>query len=243
LPTDPIASTISRTPPAVQLETPDSGITSYAQQFELSVQPSNAVLQRLMQNSKADNLYAQISAPPDGYLESSEELLKSIEEENSHLRAQRRVDLLDTLLTPLGIGSMLLLLLSSATLGYVIMNPSSLSAFLSPTSSGSPSNDANSPLTRVPTTPIDVAPPSPDLAAREFKELNLDSLSTLPGAERDRLPLQNPFLKRRASRPEVSPVQARKLLRRIRHPKASMPNQPSYSSLSCQRSRFRLSHL
>ncbi|HEY9640709.1 MAG TPA: SPOR domain-containing protein [Coleofasciculaceae cyanobacterium] len=165
-------------------EAPDAGIGSYAQQFELSAHPPNAALQRLVQERGYSHLYTQPPSAPEGYLESSEELLKSIEEEDSSLRAQRKTDLLDTLLTPLGIGSMLLLLLSSVTLGYVIMNPATLSAFLAPAPNLNPSNDSTSPLTRVPTTPIEGAPPSPDLAAQEFKDLNLDTLSTLPGSER-----------------------------------------------------------
>jgi SPOR domain len=163
---------------------PLTGISSYAQQFELSAHPPDAALQRFSQSQDSGTLYTQPPMAPEGYLESSEELLKSIEEEDTSLRVQRRADLLDTLLTPLGIGSMLLLLLSSVTLGYVIMNPASLIAFWAPASQPNPATDSTSPLTRVPTTPIDVAPPSPDLAAQEFKDLNLDTLSTLPGAER-----------------------------------------------------------
>ncbi|MBW4658198.1 MAG: SPOR domain-containing protein [Drouetiella hepatica Uher 2000/2452] len=167
-------------PPAIEPpplpQFPNEGIASYAQQIELSTHEPNAALQKLIQ----DNLSASTAASeaPEDYLESSEELLKSIQEETSSQRAQRRPDLLDTLLTPLGIGSMLLLLLSSTTLGFVIMNPSVLGVFFAPTAS----TPSPSPLTKVPTTPIDVAPPSPNLAAEEFKDLNLDTLSTLPGS-------------------------------------------------------------
>ncbi len=155
------------------------GITSYAQQPELSAYAPSATLQRLA-HEQFDNTLPD----PEGYLESSEELLKSIEEEMP-LRARRRADLLDLLLTPLGVGLMLLLLLSTATLGFLIMNPGTLSALFSPSSKvaaspSSPSNPLNSPLTRVPTTPIDSAPPSPDLSAEEFRDVNLNTLSTLP---------------------------------------------------------------
>ena len=154
------------------------GITSYAQQPELSAYAPNATLQKLVHEQYEHNL-----PDPEGYLESSEELLKSIEEEMP-LRARRRADLLDLLLTPLGVGLMLLLLLSTATLGFLIMNPGTLSALFSSGStvaaSPSPSTPLNSPLTRVQTTPIDSAPPSPDLSAEEFRDVNLNTLSTLP---------------------------------------------------------------
>jgi hypothetical protein len=162
-------------PPRIPHLAPSEGIASYAQGIELSAHEPNAALQKLIQ----DNLAVAAEADPEDYLESSEELLKSIQEETPSQRAQRRPDLLNTLLTPLGIGSMLLLLLSSTTLGYVIMNPSVLGIFFAPQTASAP---RSSPLTNVPTTPIEVAPPSPNLAAEEFKDLNLDTLSTLPGS-------------------------------------------------------------
>ena len=157
------------------------GITSYAQQPELSAYVPNATLQKFVHEQR-DNY----SSDPEGYLESSEELLKSIQEETP-LRVRRRADLLDLLLTPLGVGSMLLLLLSSATLGFLIMNPGTLSALVSPDdhiaanpASPNSSSPISGPLMRVPTTPIDSAPPSPDLSAEEFRDVNLNTLSTLP---------------------------------------------------------------
>ncbi|MBI4783870.1 MAG: SPOR domain-containing protein [Oscillatoriophycideae cyanobacterium NC_groundwater_1537_Pr4_S-0.65um_50_18] len=189
--------------PATPPQMPDEGIASYAQHLELSVHEPNAALQKLIQDNAKQrqanpdhishgNLSTQrLEVPrdyPEDYLESSEELLKSIQEETSSQRAQRRPDLLDTLLTPMGIGSMVLLLLSSTTLGYLIMNPAALSGFLTPQTANSPT--APSPLTRVPTTPIDVFP-SPNLAAEEFKDLNLDTLSTIPSnARRSPAPTQ-----------------------------------------------------
>ncbi|WP_414527733.1 hypothetical protein [Nodularia chucula] len=65
----------------------------------------------------------QQMSPPDDYLESSEALLRSLtDEEKSTTKASSSND---SLLSPLGIGSMLLLLLASLTLGYVVFNPSS----------------------------------------------------------------------------------------------------------------------
>lgn len=144
-------------------------IESYAQQHDLSAYAPNAVLQNLIHQSDAE------TSIPEDYLASSEELLRSIAEEDPELRADREPNsLLDTLLTPLGMGSMLLLLLSSTTLGYMIMNPSSL-GWQPPNQSGSPASKdlptANSGSAHT---------PSPDLASEEFPDLNLDTLSTLP---------------------------------------------------------------
>ncbi|HEY9697508.1 MAG TPA: SPOR domain-containing protein [Trichocoleus sp.] len=148
-----------------------SGITAYARQTDLSAFEPSTALQRLAQPEDVED--------PDSYLESSEELLRSIAEEDPDLRADPQPDrLLDTLLTPLGIGSMLLLLLSSATLGYVVMNPSSL-GFLSAQRQESGATPTNSVGQASPDS-VASKPPTPDLAADEFKDLNLTTLSTIP---------------------------------------------------------------
>lgn len=131
---------------------------------------------------------------PDSYLESTEELLKSIAEETPEVRSeQTSANLLDSLLTPLGIGSMLLLLLSSATLGFVIMHPSSLD-FLTAREQATDksvaeqadgnSNSASS---------SSQIPDSPNLAAEEFVDLNLNTLSTLPDSPSGRSPAPSVF--------------------------------------------------
>ncbi|NJM46110.1 MAG: hypothetical protein HC860_07955 [Alkalinema sp. RU_4_3] len=63
---------------------------------------------------------------PQDYLESSEELLRSLAEEESGEAIERNI--LDNLLTPLGVGSLLLMLMGSAMFGYLVMNPASLAA-------------------------------------------------------------------------------------------------------------------
>lgn len=145
-----------------------SRIESYARQHDLSAYAPNAVLQKLIHQPDAE------TSIPEDYLASSEELLRSIAEEDPELRADREPNsLLDTLLTPLGVGSMLLLLLSSTTLGYMIMNPSSLGF--------GNGNEAGSPLANPsPAGSASTLAPSPDLASEEFPDLNLDTLSTLP---------------------------------------------------------------
>jgi hypothetical protein len=63
---------------------------------------------------------------PQDYLESSEELLRSLAQEESGEAIERNI--LDNLLTPLGVGSLLLMLMGSAMFGYLVMNPASLAA-------------------------------------------------------------------------------------------------------------------
>lgn len=115
-------------------------------------------------------------APNADYFASSEELLKSF----SHPEAKsgdRKSTLLDTLLTPLGVGSMLLLLLSSISLGYVLMHPSSL-GFLAALGRGSNERLATA------TSPNDNQSLSPNLASDEFIDVNLNTLSQLPRSDR-----------------------------------------------------------
>lgn len=118
------------------------------------------------------------------YFASSEELLRSLAEEDVALQTPQRNWLAD-LLTPLGIGSLLLLLLSSATIGYLILNPASLRIFktfgIHKSSQNDPAPAATTAREALPGTT------SPDLASEEFKDLNLDTLSTLPKRD-DRLP-------------------------------------------------------
>jgi hypothetical protein len=63
---------------------------------------------------------------PDDYLASSEELLRSLADEERGEAIERNV--LDNLLTPLGVGSLVLMLMGSAMFGYLVMNPASLAA-------------------------------------------------------------------------------------------------------------------
>lgn len=128
-----------------------------------------------------------LEAEPDDYLESSEYLLRNLTEDERDLRAsQQEPGMLQSLLTPLGIGSMILLLLSSLSFGYLVMNPAGLDVIglgeasrrtadgSTPGTSADPdgtlSADAGSGNSGI----------SPDLSAQEFPEVNLDTLSTLP---------------------------------------------------------------
>lgn len=106
---------------------------------------------------------------PDDYLESSEALLRSLtEEQKTHTQTHHH----DSLLSPLGIGSMLLLLLASLSVGYVAFNPKSLphfslGGFFQP--NGNTSVGEN-PKTQ-PAQPLTPIPKYPDLAKSEFPEV------------------------------------------------------------------------
>jgi hypothetical protein len=63
---------------------------------------------------------------PDDYLESSEELLRSLAQEEANVEHERSS--LEGLLTPFGIGSMMLMLMGSGMFGYLVMNPSTFTA-------------------------------------------------------------------------------------------------------------------
>ena len=112
----------------------------------------------------------------DDYFASSEELLKSFPRAAART-GDRQSTLLDTLLTPLGVGSMLLLLLSSISLGYVIMYPSSL-GFLAALG-----RTDNQDLAAT-TSPQENQSLSPNLASDEFIDVNLNTLSQLPKGDR-----------------------------------------------------------
>ena len=59
---------------------------------------------------------------PNDYLESSEELLRTLAQEEAGAEQERSS--IESLLTPLGIGSMMLMLIGSGMFGYLVMNPS-----------------------------------------------------------------------------------------------------------------------
>jgi hypothetical protein len=110
----------------------------------------------------------------EDYLESSEALLQSLAVEEAQVRAE--TGFMKSLVTPVGVGSMLLLLLSSSLFGYMLMNPGSLSQILA---MGSPPSavPAGSPVAAAGGAAL--SPLEPNLAAQEFKDLNINTLGTL----------------------------------------------------------------
>ena len=118
---------------------------------------------------------------PNDYLESSEALLRSLTAEAPQNQTPNSPKSRDSVLSPLGIGSMLLLLLASLTLGYVVFNPKNLPKFnfssaLNNNSSKTAENtqnteiiENNSQLTGEPKiTPI---AKYPNLATQEFRQV------------------------------------------------------------------------
>lgn len=130
--------------------------------------------------TEADGLNSPHSAEPHDYLESSEHLLQSLVEEAQTSEHSSKSRWTNQLFTPLGIGSMLLLLVSSIGLGYVIANPDALSNISSRWQSD---DDTSSTDLDTPVTPsASQFDPSgqPNLSSEEFVELDLGTLSTLP---------------------------------------------------------------
>ncbi|MCW5314534.1 hypothetical protein GTQ43_12155 [Nostoc sp. KVJ3] len=158
--------------------TPDSTKT----QTQLPPPPPNfssSIVSAIVKNTKSENLLQPDNTPkhPDDYLESSEALLRSLTEEQSETKTPSNSS--DSLLSPLGIGSMLLLLLASLTLGYVVFNPKGLSQWnlanlFNRNSSPTPENTEQVGSN---VQPQQIQPPStsipkyPNLATQEFPEV------------------------------------------------------------------------
>ncbi|NMG20145.1 SPOR domain-containing protein [Brasilonema bromeliae] len=90
--------------------------------------PSNAIVVRTQiqepsqsQRENISNSQENTSKKPNDYLKSSEALLRSLVEDEPP-KTQAASNSNNSLLSPLGIGSMLLLFLGSLTLGYIVFN-------------------------------------------------------------------------------------------------------------------------
>lgn len=119
---------------------------------------------------------------PFDYLASSEELLKSLSENEPDFTIIREhPGFFRSLLTPVGIGSSLILLLSTATLTYVLLtNAMGRLSFNQPeVFPGSSSSSSSTAASGKPGIASSGLPDSPNLAAKEFVDLNLNTLSTL----------------------------------------------------------------
>ncbi|MBT9310807.1 hypothetical protein [Leptothoe kymatousa] len=135
---------------------------------------------------------------PDGYLESSEELLKSLDDEKAE------PDSIPEPYSPnrknnglLKLAGLVLVLLAGVGVGFAITYPSQLQKLRAqlfpggtapdttePAATTDGPSDATSDTPSAETTPAETAPdgykpPGPDLSQREFVELDLESLSTL----------------------------------------------------------------
>ncbi|MBN3939834.1 MAG: hypothetical protein V7L21_10060 [Nostoc sp.] len=139
---------------------------------------SSSIVPAIVKNTKSENQLQPDDSPkhPDDYLESSEALLRSLTEEQPETKKPSNSS--DSLLSPLGIGSMLLLLVASLTLGYVVFNPKSLPQWnlgnlFNGNSSPTPENTEEvgsnvQPQIQPPSTSM---PKYPNLATEEFPEV------------------------------------------------------------------------
>jgi hypothetical protein len=165
---EPIKTQIPPPPPP-----PAPPVSSSTQHYSASIVPTTGG------KAKSENLLDNEDTPthPDDYLESSEALLRSLTEEQAPTKKPSHPG--DSLLSPLGIGSMLLLLIASLTLGYVVFNPKSLPQFnLAGIFKGNSSEPAgNTPVigsNNIPTPEptLTAVPKYPNLANDEFSEVN-----------------------------------------------------------------------
>ena len=148
--------------------------------WESVVVPSSAPLApRLSETESGSSTNGHSSPPspvnpyaPQGYLESSQQLVSSLEERRARRRKRSWVG---SLLTPVGIGSMLLFLLSCIGLGYVVMSPSGMATLGLNRWWKFNQNPQQTDETADPR-PLE---PKPNLAAREFVDLELSTLSNI----------------------------------------------------------------
>lgn len=169
------------------------GSDPVADRIETEIPPLGIALDRTFPADNSPGLVSPDTSPTNSvpviptvvhndYLESSEALQKNLDAPKAP--AESESSFTDNLLTPLGIGSMLLLLLSSATLGYVAMNPNSLSHLPFKTLFGqkraTETKNAALPASNNPgkSTGTSIAQ-TPNLASKEFVDLNLRSLSNI----------------------------------------------------------------
>jgi hypothetical protein len=101
-----------------------STTTNAQNQTEPAQNQSSIVKADINRNTPEENISPpkdDTKSQPDDYLESSEALLRSLQEDvGSQTKKPKNNN--DSLLSPLSIGSMLLLLVSSITFGYIIFN-------------------------------------------------------------------------------------------------------------------------
>ncbi|WP_196358081.1 SPOR domain-containing protein [Nodosilinea nodulosa] len=126
---------------------------------------------------------------PEDYLESTEALLGSLPHRPQPRQEEYPPSLLRQLTTPLGMGAFLLLLVGSASLGYVITSPQALSHLtdnaIARRLRGEPAPDsaaAGDGAKAGSQAEADFKPLGPDLSEKEFTSLDLSHISTLPSA-------------------------------------------------------------
>lgn len=132
---------------------------------------------------------------PDEYLQSSEALLKNLEDDEF---VESTASPNNKLMTPLGIGSMLLLLVGAAILGYVAINPATINHL-----AGNKQSESASRVGAGGSKNAGGIPNTPNLAQEEFVDLNLRTLPSVnprgsavsqvaPGATKTQVPVNPP---------------------------------------------------
>lgn len=127
---------------------------------------------------------APYTAIPEDYLETTEALLRSEYEgyDDESQEPEYEPSLLNRLSTPLGVGALLLVLVGSGGLGYLVANPKAVNHLWNhPAIQAMRGKSGENRVAGVDDTDVPgVDGLSPNLAADEFADLDLSTLSTLP---------------------------------------------------------------
>lgn len=160
-----------------------------------SLNQSSIVKADINPNTQNENLSPSndtTTKQPDDYLESSEALLRSLAEEQPQPQKPKTRN--DSLLSPLSIGSMLLLLVSSITFGYIIFNFENLptltigSLFKRNAENNSSNNTDNVSSINPDEIELTPIPKNPNLAADALPDIN--SIDDVAGATPKAQPTQ-----------------------------------------------------
>lgn len=152
--------------------------------------PNASIVPASVEQHKISKHIPDNTQPPDDYLESSEALLRSLAEEQP--KTHKQTNSSDSLLSPLGIGSILLLLVSSLTLGYVVFNPKTLPQFnlsglfkRKAELNAENTEFAEKNIKNVAQPPLTPIPKYPNLATDEFPEVRdpIDVVGLKPNAK------------------------------------------------------------
>jgi hypothetical protein len=129
-------------------------------------------------NTRGSTKLSSSGLAPNNYLESSEKLIESLDEAKAEPAEER--SLAASLLTPLGLSSMLLFLLSCTALGYAVMHPSSLvkMAGLNRLLDRTGPSNSDRPAATIDSSSKEL-PKAPNLVSKEFVELDLSTLSNV----------------------------------------------------------------
>ncbi|MEO6862618.1 MAG: hypothetical protein ABI180_13985 [Microcoleus sp.] len=129
-------------------------------------------------NTRGATKLSSSGLAPNNYLESSEKLIESLDEAKAEPAEER--SLAASLLTPLGLSSMLLFLLSCTALGYAVMHPSSLvkMAGLNRLLDRTGPSNSDRPAATIDSSSKEL-PKAPNLVSKEFVELDLSTLSNV----------------------------------------------------------------